>query len=42
MNCKELFDKLHFTAKTLGGSPGPFDCYLCLRGLKTLGVLFFY
>lgn len=33
-----LKDKLFFTSKTLGGTPGPFDCYLALRGLKTLKV----
>jgi cystathionine gamma-lyase len=31
-------DKLFFTSKTVGGTPGPFDCYLALRGLKTLKV----
>jgi cystathionine gamma-lyase len=35
---KELRDKLFFTSKTIGGTPGPFDCYLALRGLKTLKV----
>jgi len=33
---KELHDKLFFTAKSFGGCPSPFDCYLALRGLKTL------
>jgi len=37
-NNKELRDKLFFTSKTIGGVPGPFDCYLALRGLKTLKV----
>jgi cystathionine gamma-lyase len=37
-NDKELRDKLFFTSKTIGGTPGPFDCYLALRGLKTLKV----
>jgi cystathionine gamma-lyase len=31
-------DKLFFTSKTMGGTPGPFDCYMALRGLKTLKV----
>lgn len=31
-------DKLHFLQKSVGGVPGPFDCYMVLRGLKTLGV----
>jgi cystathionine gamma-lyase len=33
-----LADKLHFLQKSVGGVPSPFDCYLVLRGLKTLGV----
>lgn len=34
----ELGDKLQFLQKSVGGVPGPFDCYMVLRGLKTLGV----
>jgi cystathionine gamma-lyase len=34
----ELADKLHFLQKSVGGVPSPFDCYMVLRGLKTLGV----
>jgi cystathionine gamma-lyase len=37
-NDKELQEKIFFTSKTIGGTPGPFDCYLALRGLKTLKV----
>jgi cystathionine beta-lyase/cystathionine gamma-synthase len=33
-----LADKLRFLQKSVGGVPSPFDCYLVLRGLKTLGV----
>lgn len=33
---KELHDKLFFAAKSFGGCPGAFDCYLALRGIKTL------
>jgi len=33
-----LGEKLHFLQKSVGGVPGPFDCYMVLRGLKTLGV----
>jgi cystathionine beta-lyase/cystathionine gamma-synthase len=33
-----LAEKLHFIQKSAGGVPSPFDCYLVLRGLKTLGV----
>jgi cystathionine gamma-lyase len=38
VNDVALRDKLFFTSKTIGGTPGPFDCYLALRGLKTLKV----
>jgi cystathionine beta-lyase/cystathionine gamma-synthase len=31
-------EKLHFLQKSVGGVPSPFDCYLVLRGLKTLAV----
>jgi cystathionine gamma-lyase len=31
-------EKLHFLQKSVGGVPSPFDCYMVLRGLKTLGV----
>ena len=34
----ELGEKLHFLQKATGGVPGPFDCYMVLRGLKTLAV----
>lgn len=37
-NDDELGDKLHFLQKSVGGVPSPFDCYLVLRGVKTLGV----
>jgi cystathionine gamma-lyase len=33
-----LADKLRFLQKSVGGVPGPFDCFMVLRGLKTLGV----
>lgn len=35
---KTLADKIQFLQKSVGGVPSPFDCYLVLRGLKTLGV----
>lgn len=35
---EELGERLHFVQKSVGGVPSPFDCYLILRGLKTLGV----
>lgn len=33
---KELHEKVYFAAYSLGANPSPFDCYLALRGLKTL------
>jgi cystathionine beta-lyase/cystathionine gamma-synthase len=33
-----LGEKLHFLQKATGGVPSPFDCYMVLRGLKTLAV----
>ena len=35
---KELMEKLRFQVKTTGAVPGPMDCYLILRGIKTLHV----
>jgi len=34
----EIAERLHFLQKSVGGVPSPFDCYLVLRGLKTLSV----
>ncbi len=34
----ELADRLRFTQNAAGAVPSPFDCYLVLRGLKTLAV----
>ena len=33
-----LRERLAFLQNAMGGVPGPFDCYMVLRGLKTLGV----
>ena len=33
-----LAERLHFLQKSVGAVPSPFDCYLVLRGLKTLAV----
>jgi len=33
-----LADRLRFTQNAAGGVPSPFDCYLVLRGVKTLAV----
>ncbi len=37
-NDDAIGDKLHFIQKSAGAVPSPFDCYMVLRGLKTLGV----
>ncbi len=34
----ELADELRFLQNAIGAVPSPFDCYLVLRGVKTLGV----
>lgn len=34
----ELAERLRFFQNAAGAVPSPFDCYLVLRGLKTLGV----
>lgn len=34
----ELIEKLRFQVKSSGAVPGPMDCYLTLRGIKTLAV----
>ena len=33
-----LYEQLKFIQNAVGGVPGPFDCFLALRGLKTLAV----
>ncbi len=38
MNDRELFNKIRFFQNALGAAPGPFDCFLALRGIKTLAV----
>ena len=49
LNDKELYDRLFFTTKSnifnfliffiaIGTGASPFDCYLALRGTKTLAV----
>ncbi|MEO8875620.1 MAG: PLP-dependent transferase, partial [Polyangiaceae bacterium] len=37
-NDEGLAERLRFVQKAVGAVPSPFDCYLVLRGLKTLGV----
>jgi cystathionine beta-lyase/cystathionine gamma-synthase len=38
INTQELRDKLYFIQKSCGAVPGPMDCFLVLRGIKTLHV----
>lgn len=38
MNDAELREKLYFIQKSCGAVPGPMDCFLVLRGIKTLAV----
>jgi cystathionine beta-lyase/cystathionine gamma-synthase len=38
MNDDALRDRLYFIQKSCGAVPGPFDCFLVLRGIKTLPV----
>lgn len=38
VNDKALYDDLYLAAKSIGGCPSPFDCYLALRGVKTLAT----
>jgi len=37
-NDKELYERLKFNQKSIGATPGPMDCFLTLRGTKTLPV----
>jgi cystathionine gamma-synthase len=37
-NDPTIADRLRFLQKSLGAVPGPFDCWLVLRGVKTLAV----
>ncbi len=36
VNDDELAEDIHFVRKSTGAVPGPMDCWLCLRGTKTL------
>jgi cystathionine beta-lyase/cystathionine gamma-synthase len=37
-NDEQDYEKLKFLQNAVGAVPGPMDCYLVLRGVKTLGV----
>jgi len=38
LNHEETFGRLKFLQNALGATPGAFDCYLVLRGMKTLAL----
>ena len=38
LNDKDLYDQLYFIQKSCGAVPGPMDCFLVLRGIKTLHI----
>lgn len=38
VNSEELWDELHFIQNSTGGVFGPFDSFILLQGIKTLGV----
>ncbi len=38
LRTQELLDRLYWFQNSAGGVPSPFDCYLLIRGLRTLGV----
>jgi len=35
---KGLYDKIQFLQNATGSVPGPFDCFLVLRGIKTISI----
>ena len=38
LNDDEMYEKLAFLQNAVGAVPGPMDCFLVLRGVKTLGI----
>lgn len=38
VNHSEIYEQLKFLQNAIGAVPGPFDCWLVLRGLKTLAL----
>jgi cystathionine beta-lyase/cystathionine gamma-synthase len=38
INEESLNDRLKFIQKSIGAVPGPMDCYLVMRGIKTLAI----
>lgn len=37
-SCDQLYETIKFHQNAVGAVPGPFDCYLTLRGIKTLSL----
>eukprot|EP00825_Cyclidium_porcatum_P006234 TRINITY_DN1307_c0_g1_i1.p1 TRINITY_DN1307_c0_g1~~TRINITY_DN1307_c0_g1_i1.p1 ORF type:complete len:362 (-),score=66.69 TRINITY_DN1307_c0_g1_i1:283-1368(-) len=35
-NDEKIHEEIHYAAKSLGANPSPFDCYLAIRGVKSL------
>lgn len=38
LNDRSLYDRLKFLQNAVGATPSPFDCFLTLRGMKTLAL----
>jgi cystathionine beta-lyase/cystathionine gamma-synthase len=38
LNDEKIYGELKFLQNAVGGVPGPMDCFLVMRGIKTLGV----
>jgi cystathionine beta-lyase/cystathionine gamma-synthase len=38
LNDETIYEKLRFLQNAVGAVPGPLDCFLVLRGIKTLGI----
>ncbi len=37
-NCEKLHDKLFYINRCVGAVPSPFDCFMTIRGIKTLSI----
>jgi cystathionine beta-lyase/cystathionine gamma-synthase len=38
LNDEKIYNDLKFLQNAVGGVPGPMDCFLVMRGIKTLGI----
>lgn len=38
LNDERIYNELKFLQNAVGGVPGPMDCFLVMRGIKTLGI----